>query len=85
MLHLAGYIDLSKRRVSKEDIEKCTEKFAKAKAVNSILRHVGELLGYTEDDQVEELYRKTAWHFEDKYKKQAYSYDVFKQAVVYVS
>lgn len=77
-----GYIDLSKRRVSKEDIEKCTEKFAKAKAVNSILRHVGELLGYTENEQVAELYRKTAWLYEDKYKKQACAYDVFKQAVV---
>merc|ERR1712045_29297 len=29
-----GYIDLSKRRVSKEDIERCTEKYSKAKAVN---------------------------------------------------
>ena len=28
-----GYIDLSKRRVSPEDIVKCEEKFAKAKAV----------------------------------------------------
>ncbi|XP_066980918.1 eukaryotic translation initiation factor 2 subunit 1 [Macrobrachium rosenbergii] len=76
-----GYIDLSKRRVSKEDVERCTEKFAKAKAVNSIIRHVGELLAYTSEDQVEELYRKTAWHFEEKYKKQACAYDVFKQAV----
>ncbi len=24
-----GYIDLSKRRVSKEDIERCTEKYSK--------------------------------------------------------
>ncbi|KAB7499147.1 Eukaryotic translation initiation factor 2 subunit 1 [Armadillidium nasatum] len=76
-----GYIDLSKRRVSKEDVERCTEKFAKAKAVNSIIRHVGELLGYTTDEQVEELYQKTAWYFEEKYKKQSYAYDVFKQAV----
>ena len=79
---MSGYIDLSKRRVSKEDIEKCTEKYAKAKAVNSILRHVGELLDYTENEQVEELYKKTAWLFEEKYKKQACAYDVFKQAVV---
>ncbi|XP_042220167.1 eukaryotic translation initiation factor 2 subunit 1-like [Homarus americanus] len=77
-----GYIDLSKRRVSKEDVERCTEKFAKAKAVNSIIRHVGELLDYTAEEQVEELYRKTAWHFEGKYKRQACAYDVFKQAVI---
>ncbi|XP_066154649.1 eukaryotic translation initiation factor 2 subunit 1 isoform X2 [Euwallacea fornicatus] len=77
-----GYIDLSKRRVSAEDVEKCTERFAKAKAVNSILRHVAELLKYESDDQLEELYQKTAWHFEEKYKKnKAAAYDFFKQAV----
>ncbi|KAK5648322.1 hypothetical protein RI129_003214 [Pyrocoelia pectoralis] len=78
-----GYIDLSKRRVSTEDVEKCTERFAKAKAVNSILRHVAELLKYESDQQLEELYQKTAWHFEEKYKKnKASAYDFFKQAVV---
>ncbi|KAL2712224.1 eukaryotic translation initiation factor 2 subunit 1 [Vespula squamosa] len=78
-----GYIDLSKRRVSAEDVEKCTERYAKAKAVNSILRHVAELLHYDNDDQLEELYKKTAWHFEEKYKKQkASAYDFFKQSVL---
>ncbi|XP_053984057.1 eukaryotic translation initiation factor 2 subunit 1 [Hylaeus anthracinus] len=77
-----GYIDLSKRRVSAEDVEKCTERYAKAKAVNSILRHVAELLHFDSDDQLEELYQKTAWHFEEKYKKQkASAYDFFKQSV----
>ncbi|CAG5100176.1 Similar to eIF2alpha: Eukaryotic translation initiation factor 2 subunit 1 (Drosophila melanogaster) [Cotesia congregata] len=78
-----GYIDLSKRRVSTEDVEKCTERYAKAKAVNSILRHVAELLHYENDEQLEELYQKTAWYFEEKYKKQkASAYDFFKQAVL---
>ncbi|XP_018333601.1 eukaryotic translation initiation factor 2 subunit 1 [Agrilus planipennis] len=77
-----GYIDLSKRRVSAEDVEKCTERFSKAKAVNSILRHVAELLKYENDDQLEELYEKTAWHFEEKFKKKAGAYDIFKQAVL---
>lgn len=76
-----GYIDLSKRRVAAEDVEKCNEQFSKAKAVNSILRHVADLLGYETDAQLEELYSKTAWHFEEKYKKKASAYDVFKQAV----
>nr|CAG4638592.1 EOG090X09RW [Cyclestheria hislopi] len=76
-----GYIDLSKRRVSPEDVERCTEKYSKAKAVNSILRHVAGLLEYKTDEELEELYKKTAWHFEEKFKKQASSYDVFKQAV----
>ncbi|XP_019878390.1 eukaryotic translation initiation factor 2 subunit 1-like [Aethina tumida] len=77
-----GYIDLSKRRVSAEDIDKCTERFAKAKAVNSILRHVAELLKFDADNQLEDLYQRTAWYFEEKYKKQkACAYDFFKEAV----
>lgn len=75
-----GYIDLSKRRVSPEDVIKCEEKFAKAKAVNSILRHVADMLGYTTDAQLEELYSKTAWYFDDKLKRQGAAYDVFKLA-----
>lgn len=78
----SGYIDLSKRRVSAEDVEKCTERFAKAKAVNSILRHVADILKFESNDQLEELYQKTAWHFEEKYKSKAAAYDVFKQAVM---
>lgn len=35
-----GYIDLSKRRVSPEDITKCEDRFMKSKAVASIMRHV---------------------------------------------
>merc|ERR1719422_2622212 len=76
-----GYIDLSKRRVSKEDIERCTEKYSKAKAVNSIVRHVAEILGFKNNDELEELYKKTAWYFESKSKKQGTAYDYFKQAV----
>ncbi|OBZ70924.1 Eukaryotic translation initiation factor 2 subunit alpha [Grifola frondosa] len=35
-----GYIDLSKRRVSPEDITKCEERYMKSKTVASIIRHV---------------------------------------------
>ncbi|XP_050032272.1 eukaryotic translation initiation factor 2 subunit 1 [Dermacentor andersoni] len=80
-----GYIDLSKRRVSPEDITKCEEKFARGRAVNSILRHVAETLKFETDEQLEELYRKTAWYFDDKFKKTTASYDVFKLAVTDVS
>lgn len=73
---------MSKRRVSPEDVEKCTERFSKAKAVSSILRHVAELLKYETDEQLEELYEKTAWHFEEKHKNKTASYDIFKQAVL---
>lgn len=77
-----GYIDLSKRRVSSEDVDKCTERFSKAKAVNSILRHVAELLHYESDEQLEDLYKKTAWLHENRTKKKASAYDFFKQAVL---
>lgn len=76
-----GYIDLSKRRVSPEEVVKCEERYAKAKAVNSILRHVGELLNYKSDSQLEELYTKTAWKFDEKFKKPTACYEIFKHAV----
>lgn len=48
--------------------------------VNSILRHVAELLNYNEQ-QLEDLYKKTAWYFDEKHKKKGYAYEVFKHAV----
>jgi len=50
-------------------------------AVNSILRHVAATLGYKTNEELEELYRKTAWHFEAKTKKKGSSYDWFKQVI----
>jgi len=76
-----GYIDLSKRRVYTKDLIACEERFAKAKAVNSIFRHVAEQLGYDSDNQLEDLYERTAWHFDRKYKKKAACYDIFKKAI----
>lgn len=76
-----GNIDLSKRRVLPEDLAKCEEKFAKGKTVNSILRHTAELLKMQTDAQLEDLYNRTAWKIDDKYKKPGYAYEVFKQAV----
>jgi translation initiation factor 2 alpha subunit (eIF-2alpha) len=39
-----GYIDLSKRRVSEEDIAVCEERYNKSKLVHSIMRHVAETM-----------------------------------------
>jgi translation initiation factor 2 subunit 1 len=58
---LSGYIDLSKRRVYPKDLILCEERFARAKAINSILRYVAEQLGYTKNEQLEELYDKVAF------------------------
>lgn len=76
-----GYIDLSKRRVYTKDLLNCEERFAKAKAVNSILRHVADQLGYDSDEQLEDLYERTAWYFDKKYGKKAYAYEIFKKAI----
>uniref|UniRef100_A0A4W5MAE1 Eukaryotic translation initiation factor 2 subunit 1 n=1 Tax=Hucho hucho TaxID=62062 RepID=A0A4W5MAE1_9TELE len=77
-----GYIDLSKRRVSPEEAIKCEDKFTKSKTVYSILRHVAEVLEYTKEEQLESLFTRTAWVFDEKYKRPGYgAYDVFKQAV----
>ena len=76
-----GYIDLSKRRVSGEEILKCEEKFAKGKTVNSILRHTAEVLKMSTDQEFEELYERTAWKLDDKYKKPGISYEIFKSSV----
>lgn len=47
---LTGYIDLSKRRVSPEDITKCEERFMKARTVSSIMRHVASRLPTLDPD-----------------------------------
>lgn len=76
-----GYIDLSKRRVSPEEILKCEEKFARGKTVNSILRHTAEILKFSTDEQFEDLYEKTAWKIDEMKHKPGAAYDVFKQCV----
>lgn len=69
-----GYIDLSKRRVSPEEIAKCEERFNKSKAVHSIMRHVAEKM----DMDLELLYTQVAWPL---YKKYGHAYDAFKIAI----
>jgi len=69
-----GYIDLSKRRVSPEDIAKMEDKFNKSKAVHSIMRHVSE----TTHVRLEDLYQQFGW---DLYRKFGHAYDAFKLVV----
>lgn len=69
-----GYIDLSKRRVSPEDVAACEDRFNKAKAVHGVLRHVAERRKY----YLEDLYEKIAWPL---YKKYGHAYDAFKLAI----
>lgn len=69
-----GYIDLSKRRVSAEDVEKCEEKYEKGKLVHSVLTNVA---GKMEMD-VEELYSQVAWPLGKKF---GHAYDAFKLSI----
>lgn len=72
-----GYIDLSKRRVSPEDVIKCEERYNKSKAVHSILRHVAEAT----QTPLETLYSQIAWPLNRKY---GHSHDAFKLSITYV-
>ena len=69
-----GYIDLSKRRVDPEDVAKCEERYNKAKAVHSVLRHVADMEGKS----LEALYQTVGWPL---YKKYGHAYDAFKLAL----
>ena len=69
-----GYIDLSKRRVSSEDIVKCEERFNKAKAVHSIVKHVSSRLKVP----MLQVYTRMAWPL---YKRHGHAYDAFSLAV----
>lgn len=69
-----GYIDLSKRRVSPEDIAKCEERFTKSRQVNSIMRHVAE---HTKTPMIE-LYEAIAWPLNKRY---GHSFDAFKLSI----
>lgn len=69
-----GYIDLSKRRVSAEDIVKCDERYNKSKAVHSILRHCAEKHNLS----LEKLYQAVGWPLQKKY---GHAYDAFKLSI----
>jgi translation initiation factor 2 subunit 1 len=69
-----GYIDLSKRRVSPEDIQAAENKYNKSKAVHSIMRHVAGTCGVS----VLSLYEQFGW---DLYKRFGHAHDAFTAAV----
>lgn len=69
-----GYIDLSKRRVSPEDVMKFEDKYNKAKTVHSMLRHVAAVSNV----DVENLYTSIGWPLARKYGQ---AYDAFKLAI----
>lgn len=83
-----GYIDLSKRRVSPEDIAKCEERYNKAKTVHGVLRQVAQETG----EEIEDLYERVAWPLYKKFKIESHNeddkrveyvhcFDVFKMGI----
>jgi translation initiation factor 2 subunit 1 len=73
-LRTIGYIDLSKRRVSPEDIIKCEERYNKSKMVHSIMRHVAEKTQHP----IEDLYERIGWPLNKKY---GHAVDAFKLSI----
>ncbi|KAJ2001605.1 hypothetical protein H4R26_004048, partial [Coemansia thaxteri] len=69
-----GYIDLSKRQASAEEVSKCEDRFEKSKAVHSIMMVVAKRLNM----ETEDLYKRFGWPL---YKKYGHAYDAFKAAI----
>lgn len=69
-----GYIDLSKRRVSPEDVLRCEERYNKSRGVHSILRHVAEKTG----TPLEQLYRDVGWPLQKKF---GHALDAFRLSI----
>ena len=69
-----GYIDLSKRRASPEDIVKTEERFTKSKTVHSIIKHMSGKLKVP----MLSLYTRIGWPL---YKRYGHAFDAFQVAV----
>ena len=69
-----GYIDLSKRRVSAEDIVRCEERYNKSKSVHSIMRHVAEKT----KTPILKLYEDIGWPLNKRY---GHANDAFKLSI----
>ena len=69
-----GYIDLSKRRVSPEDVAECEERYNKSKMGHSIMRHTAKTTG----SDLETLYKNIAWPL---YRKHGHAFDAFRHMV----
>lgn len=69
-----GYIDLSKKRLSEQDIQFCEERYSKSKLVHSIMRHVAETMNV----DLEDLYIHVGWPL---YRKYGHAFEAFKAIV----
>ncbi|KAF4319738.1 hypothetical protein BBO99_00006148 [Phytophthora kernoviae] len=74
-----GYIDLSKRRVSPEDIAKCEERYNKAKTVHGVLRQVAQENHLEIEDLKFKIEKPNSE--DDKKIDYVHCYDVFKMGI----
>eukprot|EP00121_Abeoforma_whisleri_P000953 Awhi_evm1s848 len=70
-----GYIDLSKRRATPEDLAAAEDRYLRAKLVNQIIRNVADSASY----DMEKLSEQTAWRLQ---KIHGDMYTAFKNATV---
>ena len=68
-----GNINLSKRRIEKEETKKCEQKFVKSRTAQSILRNTTLMM---QDVPLLEMYEEFGWNLSDKY---GHIYDEFLQ------
>ncbi|XP_071732535.1 eukaryotic translation initiation factor 2 subunit alpha homolog [Rutidosis leptorrhynchoides] len=66
-----GYVNLSKRRVSEEDIQICKDRYNNSKHVHSIMRNVAK----TMELDLEDLYIHVGWPL---YRKYGHAYEAFE-------
>jgi len=71
---MIGYIDLSKRRVSGDEMLKCEEQYEKGKTVDSIITQVAR----KQDIDPDALYEQVAWPLHRQY---GHSYEAFKLSI----
>ena len=66
-MFFTGFVDLSKRRVNMRKMEESLCRYNRAKVVNSILRGTARKLSMKTNEELLDLYRKTAWYFSEKH------------------
>ncbi|KAI3955898.1 hypothetical protein MKW98_006258 [Papaver atlanticum] len=71
----SGYIDLSKRRVSEDDIASCEERYNKSKLVHSIMRHLAETMQL----DLEDLYIHVGWPL---YRRYGHAYELLIDTIL---
>ncbi|KAI7755360.1 hypothetical protein M8C21_004300 [Ambrosia artemisiifolia] len=69
-----GYIDLSRKRLSEQDVQICVDRYSKSKVVHSIMRHVA----VTKFVDLEDLYIHVGWPL---YRKYGHAFEAFKVIV----